>query len=106
MVPALELFEALDMRVSVDVNEWRRATTARRDSNEIRIHTPVDISIESGLVRAFSVRVSISDNQEWVNDIPVLVHNGTILAPLQFIADLADATIEWNEATQTIEISY
>lgn len=93
MVPAIELFEALEMEAVEDVNEWRRAITASKDGVE-------RIWISSG--------GGIMVNGEWppLDDVPVMKYNYTILVPLQFIADFIGATIDWNEETRTIKITY
>jgi len=94
MVSALELFKALGMKITNDDNERRRAITATKNNVEVRVNS-------NGMIL-----ININGNREWRQDIPVIAHNDIILVPLQFIADLVGAAIEWDEDTRTINISY
>ena len=94
MVPAREIFEALDMVVVEDINSSRLAIIATKN----------DIAI--WVTSSGGINITRNGNREWPQDIPVLTHNDIILVPLQFVADLAGAAIEWDEDTRTIKISY
>ena len=98
MVPALELFEALEMDVIIDENENRLAITATKNNVEIWVTSNGSIDINRNINR--------NSNREWMQDIPMFIHNDIILVPLQFVADFVGATIEWNEDMRTIKISY
>jgi len=96
MVPAIELFEALGMRAVRDRNQWRTAIIGVKDDAEL-----IWVSPSGGIM------VTRNGNREWLDDTPpVIVRNDTILVPLQFVADLVGATIEWDEDTRTIIIAY
>ncbi|MCL2360385.1 MAG: copper amine oxidase N-terminal domain-containing protein [Defluviitaleaceae bacterium] len=98
MVPALELFEALGMDTVVSDNGLRIAITATRNNVEIWVTSNGSIAVNPNVNRnRFS---------DWPEDIPMLVHNDIVLAPLQFVADFVGATIEWNEDDRILNITY
>jgi len=105
MVPALELFEALEMDIVEDDFGSHRAYIATKNNIEIRAS-----GSNPGFNRGANITINrnpnVIGNRDWLVDTPAIMHNDAILIPLQFVADLAGATIEWIEDTQTIEISY
>jgi len=101
MAPALELFKALEMNVVEDINEWRIAIIGTKNDVEVRASVGI-----TNFNRGASITVSRDGNSEWPRDIPVLKHNDIILVPIQYVADLVGAAVEWNEDTRTIKISY
>jgi len=101
MVPAIELFEALEMRISEDANEFRIVTSGSESG--ITVHVSVGLqSFNTGS----NISVTRYGNREWLSDIPAMMYNDTILIPLQFVAETIGATVDWNEDTRAIIISH
>jgi len=100
MVPIHELFKALGMEITEDVNEWRIAITGTKNNNGVW----VSVGLRS-YNRGGSISVTRAENREWLDDVPVIMRNDVVLVPLQFVADFIGATIEWNEDTRTITIT-
>ena len=96
MVPALELFEALGMDAVEDIHPNHQTITATKKDIRIWVSSGGSINITNG---------GRNRNWAWLQDIPVIFHNDTILAPVQYIANLTGATIEWNEDERIIKIS-
>jgi len=100
MVPAFELLKALGMDVAEDENEWRIAITGIKNDVDVRAQVGLKSYNQGG-----SISVSRDDNRKWPQDIPVILHDDIILIPLQFVADVAGATVEWDEDARTINIT-
>jgi len=98
MVPAQELFTTLGMNVSVNETEWQISTIGTLNGLEVW----VQVGLREW--RNASITVRRDDVREWLADVPVFVHDNVIYAPLQFVADLIGANIEWDEATRTLTI--
>jgi len=97
MVPALELFEALGLDFEVEEREHSFTITGTKNNVSIWVSSNGGISVTrdtNGNIHRF-----------WPEDLRGIMHNDTLLVPLQFIADFAGATIEWNEDARTIRIS-
>ena len=102
MVPALELFEALEMEIVEDENIHRRAITATKNNLEIRAGSDgwFRITFNSG------IRSYIGNRRSWRQDMPMVAHDDIILVPLQYIANRIGANISWDEDTRILNISY
>jgi len=110
MVPALELFEALEMEILVEENSARIAITGTKNDVEVRTQVGIERNDRAGwasVIRDGWISVTRNGNRERLSleEIPVIMHDGIMLAPLQFVAGAAGATIEWNEDTRTITIT-
>jgi len=96
MVPALELFKALGMDVEIDERTYSHSITGTKNNREIWVSTWGGININRNVNR--------NRFGDWPEDIPVMLHNDIILAPLQFVADFIGASIDWNEDERVIRI--
>jgi len=99
MVPALEIFELLGMNVSLESSHSRlvdfQPIVARKDGIIIRIQRDF-----------FEGTYHIGVNNEWLDsDIPVIMRDDIILVPLQLVADIVGASIEWDGNIQTFKIT-
>jgi len=89
MVPMRVIFEALGMTV-----HWNNNTrTATGTLGNLIVELPIDSSTAFINGEAISL------------DVQATIHNDRTLVPVRFIAEATGATVDWNQATQTVIIT-
>ena len=90
LVPFRAIFEALGMEVEwIDNN--RTAVGRRGDELIIELRHDQDVAMVNGEIVQL--------------DTPVILHHDRTMVPLRFVAEATGATVEWDEETNTVEIT-
>lgn len=89
LLPMRALYEAIG--ANVDWNKGTQTASATRNGKS------VDLTIDSAIAKVDGVNVSMS--------VAPLMYKDRTYIPLRFVSENLDGTVNWNEATKTVDIT-